>query len=956
MTPDRWEKVNELFHSALARAPNLRAAFLTQACGNDVQLLKEVESLIRSHQQSETFIDSPAFEVARDPAKEDQPHLIAGTTIGHYKIASLLGRGGMGEVYLARDSRLGRNVALKLLPPSLTQDEDRVRRFKLEARAASALNHPNILTIHNIEEMNGVSIIATEYIEGTTLRQRLAGGKLQLGKALDLAIQVASALSAAHQAGIVHRDIKPENIMVRPDGYVKVLDFGLAKLTEQRAVNSETESRNVTALRTDTGTVMGTSSYMSPEQARGMPVDQRSDIFSFGTVFYEMLTGEQAFRRDSDIDTLHAVIHDQPAGLSGFSAKLPSAVQLVVRRCLEKEAEHRYENGAELVTSLKRAHTALSGPKWSTWPRWRERWRFALIGVVLIALGILAISWLKRSSERTSLPVAKGPLVPMRTVRLTAARGQASVPRFSPDGKQVTFSSTGDGGDNWDVYVKLLDGGAEKRLTTDPGVDGSPVWSSDGQYIAFSRMSGSPPGERAIYSVPVLGSPERKLYTARSAWSGWAGVIDWSPKGDFIAFSDTDVNDGPFRIYLLTVATRERQPLTSTPEKGANDWQPAFSPDGQKLAFVRSLFDGVSDLYVMPTDGGEPHRLTFDNQDIWGVTWSPDGQSIVFGSTRAGIMNLWRIAPGGGEPELLLGGTQSASYPAFSRQGQRLAYVAASVATTMWRVDLPVSLGKSSRSSPLLTSTAWEGVMQISPDGKRIAFSSDRSGAQEVWVCDSDGSNPLALTAFGHRKMGSPAWSPDGRFIAFDARVEAKADIYVIGADGGQPRRLTNDPGVDEMPIWSHDGRWVYFASDRSGDLELWKMHPEGGEAVRVTTNGGSPALESRDGRYVYYQKGIATPGLWRMPVEGGIEELVFDRLRRDAAGVWALADDGIYFDEIVKGVEMIEFYSFATRRVTPITKLRSLNGLAISPDGRWLVYANLEGEFSNIMIVEDFR
>jgi eukaryotic-like serine/threonine-protein kinase len=242
----------------------------------------------------------------------------------------------MGEVYLARDSRLGRQVALKLLPLSRTQDEDRLRRFKREARAASALNHPNILTIHSIEEMNGVSIIATEYIEGTTLRQRLAGGKLQLGEALDLAIQVASALSAAHQAGIVHRDIKPENIMVRPDGYVKVLDFGLAKLTEQRIVNSETESRNVSALRTDTGTVMGTSSYMSPEQAKGMPVDQRSDIFSFGVVFYEMLTGEQAFRRDSDIDTLHAVIHDQPAGLSGLSAKLPSAVQLVVRRCLEK--------------------------------------------------------------------------------------------------------------------------------------------------------------------------------------------------------------------------------------------------------------------------------------------------------------------------------------------------------------------------------------------------------------------------------------------------------------------------------------------------------------------------------------------------------------------------------------------------------------------------------------------
>ena len=290
MTPERWQKVSDLFHSALRHSPDQRAAFLDQMCNGDLELRSEIESLITSHNSSDSIVEAYPFEAAARLLGEDETDLSVGQRIGQYKILSLLGRGGMGEVYLAYDSKLGRKIALKLLPANFTHDRDRVRRFEQEARAASALNHPNILTIFDIEKIESTHFIATEYIEGQTLRQRLVSSKMELGEAMDVATQVASALSAAHQTGIAHRDIKPENIMMRPDGYAKVVDFGLAKLAERNVASSDTESQAFTAVKTDTGLVIGTTSYMSPEQARRKNVDQRSDVFSFGAVFYEMLT------------------------------------------------------------------------------------------------------------------------------------------------------------------------------------------------------------------------------------------------------------------------------------------------------------------------------------------------------------------------------------------------------------------------------------------------------------------------------------------------------------------------------------------------------------------------------------------------------------------------------------------------------------------------------------------
>jgi Tol biopolymer transport system component len=966
MTPERWQQVKELFHSALEREPAQRAAFLDLACAGDQELRKEVESLIGSNKNSDSFIEAPGFGAVAQLLAEESPDLSVGQRIGDYKILSLLGSGGMGEVYLAQDSKLGRKVALKLLPVSFTRHHERVHRFEQEARAASALNHPNILTIFDIEEIEGVHFIATEYIEGKTLREHIADRKLELSGALDQVIQVANALAAAHQAGIVHRDIKPENIMVRHDGYLKVLDFGLAKLTEGKAASGEPESQAFTAVKTDTGLVVGTTSYMSPEQAKAQEVDQRSDVFSFGVVFYEMLTGERAFRRDSDVDTLHAIIHEDPPRLAALNRMLPLGVEQVLRRCLEKQPERRYPNGVELVSALEEAVDSLRSIGWvpssarDPLRRWWQRFRW--IAVTCVVLFVAGAAWLlvsrptpgsgsKRASE--SAPAV------MRTVPFTALPGREWGPSFSPDGSQVAFAWTGEGGDNGDIYVKLVEGGTPQRLTTNPDWDTSPVWSSDGHSIFFTRFS-EERRERAIFTIPAIGGPERKLLSTNITLSEASRTrIDSSPDGKFLVYSDAQEGRprGPFlEIYRLAVESLETSRLTSPPAQMVGDEQPVYSPDGQTLAFVRMSTVGSADLYLMPAGGGEASRLTFDNQLIEGLAWTPDGRSIVFSSRRGGVLGLWRVSPSGGEPERL-GVGDNASLPAISRLGQRLAYTTGSGATSIWRVDLPDSPGKTISRIKVLSTTTRDELPQISPDGKRIVFDSTRSGSQEIWVCDSDASNLLQLTKLGRPATGTPRWSPDGRSIAFDTRIEDQSDIYVIAANGGMPRRLTDDPAEDSDPCWSRDGRWIYFQSNRSGEFQVWKMSADGGDAVQVTKHGGVCPFESPDGQFLYYMK-VFPLVLWRIPVEGGEEALALDQLRPDYS-LWAVAEKGIYFVEREgTGGWVIEFFSFATRGLTRVAAMERPPGfgLAVSPDTRWLLYTQVDVNSTDITLVENFR
>jgi Tol biopolymer transport system component/predicted Ser/Thr protein kinase len=998
---DRWESVKRLFDDALGRAPEERAAFLDGAC-DATGLRREVEALLEADARAGDFLASPALVTGVSMSSEaatlclsrvcarcgarygsecalcpvdgtalmEDPEALVNTTLdGTYDVVRLLGTGGMGDVYLARDTKLRRPVALKLLPASVSQDRDRLRRFEREARAAAKLSHPNVCMVYELGATDeGRHFIAMEYVEGRTLRSRLKEGALPLAEALDVARQVAHALAAAHEAGVVHRDIKPENVMLRPDGYVKVLDFGIAKLTQ---LEVERAAADAGAAATGgrqpiTRGVIGTVGYMSPEQARGRRVDARSDVFSLGAMLYELLTGERAFARDTAVAALQATIREEPPRLEALAAAVPAGVAEVVRRCLEKEPEQRYASGATLAATLDelaesfRSSSALRAVAQGN--GLRRRWWLALASAALLAGGG---AWWRLASppdDTGSRLASQAPLAPRKVTRLTSVQW-ASVPKFSPDGKQLTYSAINSAAPGVDVYIKMLDDASERRLTSDPGSDLSPSWSPDGQSLAFIRQSES---ERAIYIVPVLGGPERKLLTTNRR-STAAEVIDWSPTGELIAYTDCDEPDRPLRIYLASVETGESRQLTFPPgryHRGWGDWSAAFSPDGQSLAFIRSLHPAVAEVYVVPVAGGEACRLTFDNQHVLGLTWTPDGRSIVFASARVGATTLWRIAAEGGEPEPVEAGGSPGFFPTISRDGRRLAYVSANAASSMWLVDLPEGHGRPGTPVQLFTSAAVDGSMRFSPDGTRIAFASNRSGAHRLWVCDSDGSNPLQVRGLDYAVNSPPSWSPDGRYLAFDAVPEGNSDVYVVGADGGPPRRLTDHPGGDQVPIWSRDGRWIYFVSDRSGEMQLWKVSSDGGEAVQVTRDGGSPAFESSDGRYLYYQKGPGVDGLWRMAVDGGEEELVFDglpsgRWDRPARGgwdTWTLADDGVYFGDSTEDGSVIEFYSFATRKVTRIATTEGSDSITISPDGRRLLYANLDRLEYNIVLVENVR
>jgi Tol biopolymer transport system component/DNA-binding winged helix-turn-helix (wHTH) protein len=599
--------------------------------------------------------------------------------------------------------------------------------------------------------------------------------------------------------------------------------------------------------------------------------------------------------------------------------------------------------------------------------RWYSRHRMAAIALpiwmlALAALGILAVLVFKPYRSGSS-PGNVGERS-LDVVPLTTYPGREYHPAFSPDGNQVAFVWTGETSDNTDIYVRLVDGSNSVRLTTNPGDDINPVWSPDGSTIAFYRSAAEGDG---AYIMPSLGGAERKV---TDTWAnrfsfGSHTWLHWSPDGRWLVLSDKVSAEEPFSLFLISPETGERRRLTSPPITYIGDCSPAFSPDGTQVAFVRVFSAVVGEVYIVSVDGGEPVRLTHDGGGASNLTWALDGREIVFSTRYGGRTQLHRLPVDGGAPRWLAASGNDAHYPAFSPQGNRLAWTRNTANSDIFRAALPNNRDASRPFSNLIVSTAFEGSPQYSPDGRRIVFQSSRSGSGEVWVCDSEGESPIRLTSFRGPLTGSPKWSPDGRQIVFDSRPEGNADIYIVSSEGGgQPRRLTTDPGEDIVPSFSRDGRWIYFTSSRSGRLQVWKMAPDGSEAVQVTKNGGFEPRESPDGRWLYYAQDRGSSSIWRIPVIGGEETPVYDFQQKSLTRMWAVVNEGIYFAVAESPAQSaIKFYSFSNGSVkTAVENIdagslpNSLSGLTISPDGKWVLFPLVIERGSDLMMIENFR
>jgi Tol biopolymer transport system component/tRNA A-37 threonylcarbamoyl transferase component Bud32 len=875
--------------------------------------------------------------------------------LGPYEIVSLLGVGGMGEVYRAKDTRLGRTVALKVLPRDKVADPQRRSRFLHEAKAASALNHPNIMTVYDIAEEDGVDFIVMEYIAGRPLSALLEHGGLTLRQTLQYGVQAADALAVAHAAGIVHRDLKPANVMVSDMGGIKLLDFGLAKLS-----GTGTDDAQATrTMHTQEGAIVGTAAYMSPEQAEGRAVDPRSDIFSFGVMLYEMATGQRPFHGDSSLAILTSVLRDEPPSPRTLAPDLPAEIERVILRCLRKDPARRFQHMEDLKVALEELREdsstgTLTATKLVARPGpGTPVWRWIAAGIAAVAVVAAAAFWVGRSRN----PDIQAPLT---AVPLTSYPGHVSNPSFSPDGTQVAFSWDGEKGENEDIYIKLVGPGAPLRLTSDPAADRWPRWSPDGRSIAFIRSS---PGRRAALMVmPALGGTERKLL--EDAMQN----PSWSPDGQWIVLGRAEPGAPARSIYAVPAAGGGARRLTHANEGAwAGDSEPAISPDGRTLAFARSMTRSNSEIFLLRLNAalepaGEPRQLTYENGAALSPVWTSDGREIVFSSTPQGSTStrgaLWRIAadapPHTAAQRIPL--TELGEHPAISGHG-RMVFSRTLIDGNVWR--LPLDNGKPGKPERLIFSTRQDLEPDYSPDGRKLAFTSDRSGNNEVWICDADGSKPVQMTTFEATMTSSAHWSPDGGRLVFLSSREGQQEIYLMDAGGGTPVRLTNNPAHETAPRWSRDGKWIYFASNRTGRFEVWKVPPDPkGTPVQVTREGGFPSQESVDGKILYFGK---SPGgsvfeLFQMPVNGGAETSLGIFIY--AWGDFAVAKRGIYHLAPRYPETKLMYFDFATHNSTELLTLekRPSFGVAISPDERSLLWGQFDTEASELVLIENFR
>ena len=893
MTPERWQQIDRLFHSVLACPSRDRAAFLRQACEGDEFLRVEVESLIESHEQPDSFIDSPADDVAAELLSFVDTKLNPGQQIGHYTISSLLGTGGMGEVYLAKDLALGREIALKLLPAEFMGQRERVRRFEQEARAASALNHPNIVTIYEVGRTDSSHFIATEFVDGKTLRQHIAevasrhldGGttesRMEINEVLDIASQIASALAAAHTAGIVHRDIKPENIMLRSDGFVKVLDFGLAKLSFQQTTDPSVNNseRIGTIVKTNPGMVMGTVQYMSPEQARGLEVDLRTDIWSLGVVLYEMVTGRVPFSGETSSHVIVSILEHEPPPVSDY-INAPGELTRIISKALNKDRNQRYQKAKDFVSDLKRlkqefevndrlqwayqeepksgesassrgessvtlSHHSSNAPTLPLEPaRQTSRVEYldarlsdhkkatgiflAVFLAVLTMLGLFTVSRLNRSSSK-----AVTPFQTVNLIKLTNT-GKVKDAVISPDGRYVAYVAEERGREG--IWVRQMSSSDSVEIVPPGEIQYyGGTFSRDSNHIYYiAKERNNTIG--VLYRVPAMGGVSVKLVVDVD------GPISLSPDGSQLAFVRGSSSGERALMLANSDGTDERKLATRTGYESISFGGPAWSPDGNRIACGVAYADGsgtyLNIVAVSVTDGSITPLTNRKWKKIGRLWWLADGNGLVFTATDIGqsfTSQLWYLSPNG----------------VAERISQDL--------QDYHGVSLTSDSGTLVSKQTQTISSLW------------IAPNDEADRAEEILSHKED-------NAFYYYYRTRFSWMADGQII-YTSLVNGTPSIWVMSAQGTGKKQLTSNPYGNSFPSVTPDLRYVVFVSDRTGFTNLWRMDRDGGNEKQLTSGeDDSWAWCSPDSRWMVYHSGIqGKRTLWKLSIDGGSPEQLTD-------------------------------------------------------------------------------
>jgi Tol biopolymer transport system component len=822
--------------------------------------------------------------------------IVPGARLDHYEIISPLGAGGMGEVYRARDTRLNREVAIKILPASFANDADRLRRFEREALATSALNHPNILTVYDIgkasSELGGAPYIVEELLEGEELRTQLKEGAIPPRNAIEYARQIADGLAAAHAKGIVHRDLKPENLFVTADGRIKILDFGLAKLRPQHAMNADSQAPTQRRI-TDPGTVMGTVGYMSPEQVRGQEADHRSDIFSFGVILYEMLSGRRTFGGESAIEVMNAILKDDPPELGETNAKISPALDKIVRRCLEKKPDHRFHSAHDLGFALEalslsgssgaqRTETALALSKR---PLWRERLAWVAAGVLALALLALGVAYFRRPAPEAE------------TVRLSVNPPEGAtrfdLPSISPDGRTLAFIATVAG--KTQLWVRPLNSTAARPLAAVGDVNMKPFWSPDSRFIGFIE-------DGKLKKIALAGGAPETLCDAVNrlglggAWNR-EGVILFA-SGGLLGIRRTSANGGAATAVTTVDSSRGE----------IGHFAPVFLPDGRRFLFYKAANDPArGGAYLASLDGEEMKLLLPLDAPPVGVAANPaarDEGYLIFMRQGALLAQSFDFSRGQllGEPLPLAQQVRGAGYrdvqasvsangvlvlvegganrrltwfdragkklgtldppgiynvPRISRDDQRLAVARLDPQTQNFDIYLFDLARKTEQRFTI--DPGVDGYPLWSPDGSRIVWTSNRDGAGNLYWKAASGAGPdEALYRSAYHKAALD-WSADGRFILYvEADPQTNQDLWVLPLEGGKPWPWLKTQFAESFGRFSPDGKWIAYPSNESGRNEIYLQAfvpgaPASGGSRRLSTNGGTNPLWRRDGRELYY-------------------------------------------------------------------------------------------------------